>query len=382
MIFIPLILIGIGFALFYFSYYTVDKRTSINYSSLKKPAFFPAISTESKDLAVSTEGYNLGRFLFHDGRLVGTDNPDSLKSCSSCHKQAYSFSSPIVTGSDLGMGPGRIQDPDDVSHIKRSVPPLINLIFNDAGYLWNGGFTGTMGDGHKNIVENLVGFCLTSPHCLNSQVERAIQVISQDTMYIKMFATLYGEAPISMDQIAHSISQFIGSIIASQFKLYAYNSGQEVFNKMELEGYKLFHSEKAGCFHCHAGSMMMTNFQFANNAMDSVFTDLLDRRSVTGNTKDHGSYRVPSLINCAFTPPYMHDGRFATLEQVIDHYSEGIVNSPLADPLIKGLPNGGIHLTEYEKASLKAFLLTLSDNSIISDTSLACPGELGRFGIK
>jgi len=107
-----------------------------------------------------------------------------------------------------------------------------------------------------------------------------------------------------------------------------------------------------------------------------------DRSAVTLDPRDQGAYRTPSLINCTLNAPYMHDGRYSTLEEVIEFYSEDIHNSQLIDPLVKGLKEGGIHLNTQEKMDLVNFLHTLTDYTILTDTSYTCPDPLGKFGIR
>jgi len=146
----------------------------------------------------------------------------------------------------------------------------------------------------------------------------------------------------------------------------------------ELNGFTVFSSEEKGdCFHCHGTGVnpLWTDNDFHNNGLDANFTDL-GLGAVTGDPNDNGKFKSPSLRNLgkfkspslrnlAFTAPYMHDGRFKTLDEVINHYSEGLQFSETIDPLMKQINNGGVHLTENDKADLKAFLLTLSDYDFI-----------------
>jgi cytochrome c peroxidase len=158
--------------------------------------------------------------------------------------------------------------------------------------------------------------------------------------------------------------------------------GNVALSDSEQKGYELFYSERTGCFHCHAGSMTMTTNQYYNNGGRYELQGSCDRAAVTLNPGDRGAYRAPSLINCALNAPYMHDGRYSTLEEVVDFYSEEIHSSGLADPLLKGLNDGGIHLNKEEKKYLVDFLHTLTDYTLLSDSSYACPEALGRFGIQ
>ena len=114
--------------------------------------------------------------------------------------------------------------------------------------------------------------------------------------------------------------------------------------------------------------MLWTDNKFHNNGLDASFSDL-GRARVTGDSSDRGKFKTPSIRNLVFSAPYMHDGRFSTLEEVINHYSEGLKNSTTIDPLMKKVSTGGVHLSAQEKIDLKAFLLTLSDNDFINNTT-------------
>ena len=125
---------------------------------------------------------------------------------------------------------------------------------------------------------------------------------------------------------------------------------------------------KGDCFHCHGNpnNPLWTDNIFHNNGLDASFTDL-GLGEVTGDPADNGKFKSPSLRNLAFTAPYMHDGRFFTLDEVINQYSEGLQNSATIDPLMKKVNEGGVQLTPQDKADLKAFLLSLSDPSFINN---------------
>ncbi|NTW31487.1 MAG: cytochrome-c peroxidase, partial [Bacteroidetes bacterium] len=154
-----------------------------------------------------------------------------------------------------------------------------------------------------------------------------------------------------------------------------YMRGEENLTAQELNGYVIFNTEKGDCFHCH-GTVLFTANDFFNNAKDTVFNDPRDRYAVTLNTKDIGAYKATTLRNINLTGPYMHDGRFATLDDVINFYSEGLVWSPYVHPLMKKVNDGGVQLTSSEKADLKAYLLTLTDNYFLTNPDFSKPAGL------
>jgi cytochrome c peroxidase len=201
-------------------------------------------------------------------------------------------------------------------------------------------------------------------------------------MYEPMFKAAFGTEEVNIDRISMAIAQFVRTIVANRFKFYKYVKREVDLTPEELHGYQLFFSEEADCFHCHAGSLLMTTNEYFNNAKDSVFDDSRDRFAVTGDLMNKGAYKAPSLINCEINGPYMHDGRFKTLDEVINFYSEGLVYSDYVDPLMKAVKEKGVQLTDEEKADLKAFLLTLTDHDLLTDPQYSCPDELGEFGIR
>jgi cytochrome c peroxidase len=154
--------------------------------------------------------------------------------------------------------------------------------------------------------------------------------------------------------------------------------GELQLTQSELNGYVLFTTEEgADCFHCHGGggNPLFTTHLFYNNGKDTVFDDLSDRFSVTGNPMHKGAYKAPSLRNIALSGPYMHDGRFATLDEVIDFYSHNVKLSPQIDPLMHHVLRGGVQLTTQQKADLKAFILSLQDDEFLSNPEYGHPGH-------
>ncbi len=195
-------------------------------------------------------------------------------------------------------------------------------------------------------------------------------------MYPQMFNAAFGTEKITYDRISKAIAQYIRSIISYRSKFHKSLRHEAELSTSEKRGHDLFFSEDADCFHCHGGSVLMTTNQYFNNAKDNVFNDKMDRYSLTGDPMDMGAYRAPSLINVELTAPYMHDGRFATLDEVIDFYSTGLVYSDFVHPLMKAVRYRGVQLSNQDKNDLKAFLLTLTDKELILDPAYACPTEL------
>jgi cytochrome c peroxidase len=169
--------------------------------------------------------------------------------------------------------------------------------------------------------------------------------------------------------VTKAIAQFERTLISGNSKFDKFLNGEATLTVQEQEGLNVFMDEERGdCFHCHGNpnNPLWTDNQFHNNGLDATFTDL-GLGAVTGNPNDNGKFRSPTLRNLAYTAPYMHDGRFLTLDDVIEHYSSGLQNSSTIDPLMKKVEQGGVQLSEEDKNNLKAFLLTLSDPSFINN---------------
>ena len=173
-----------------------------------------------------------------------------------------------------------------------------------------------------------------------------------------------------------------GPLISANSKFDNYIQGKIQLSPSELNGFILFTTEEgADCFHCHGGSgnPLFTTHLFYNNGKDSIFTgpfeDPLDRYHVTGDPMDIGAYKATTLRNIAVTGPYMHDGRFATLDEVIEFYSHHLVVSPSVNPLMHYVTNGGIQLTPSEKVDLKAFIATLHDEEFLLNPAFGPPAK-------
>ena len=158
--------------------------------------------------------------------------------------------------------------------------------------------------------------------------------------------------------------------------------GEVALTDDELGGLGVFTTENGGdCFHCHGsgGNPLFTTNLFYNNGKQTDFTgvndDIRDRFHVTGDPMDIGAYRAPSLRNIDLTGPYMHDGRFKTLDDVLNFYSTGVVASPYISPLMHHVSTGGVQLNPSQKVMLKAFLMTLHDDEFITNPNFAKPAK-------
>lgn len=293
---------------------------------LNLPPFFPKIPSYNL-LQLKKAKIELGKKLYYDSRISIFG-----KSCSSCHVQEQAFSNNSVNSQHH-----------------------INLIFNK-NFLWDG----KIQTGILDVMEFEVNdFFKTNP-----------DAISSDEEYKKMFCRAYGTYEITNEKIAECLAQFISTIVSGNSKFERYLRAEYTMTDEEYNGFNIFVTEKGDCFHCHTLPLMTDN-SFRNIGLDSIFNStnwgLFEH---TKNYADIGKYKVPSLINVALTQPYMHDGRFQTLEEVINFYDHGIKYSSTLDPIM--MKNNrlqvGLQLTEKEKSDLKAFLLTLTDSSLLNNS--------------
>ena len=329
------------------------------------PKGFPTILNIPADNPMTVEGVELGRMLFHDPHLcgyIGTE-PDSLMSCATCHRQECNFD--IGTDNPRfpdGRAKGRTTDKPTI----HNVMPLMNLVFNHEGYFWNGLISKDNPNPKQRTIEDIVLMAITADDELCATTAGAVAAIKADSQYPPLFRKAFGTEEITMERIQKAIAQYVRSLVAGSSKFDRYLRGEEQLTPQELHGYVLFTTEEgADCFHCHGsgGSPMFTTNLFYNNGLDAAPTDMHDRASITGDPRDRGAYRAPSLRNVTKSAPYMHDGRFQTLDEVLEFYNEEVQNSPAVSPLMHHVNDGGVRLTPNEIADLKAFLETLTDET-------------------
>lgn len=310
------------------------------------PPFIP------NDNPQTVEGIALGRRLFYDPIL----SSDSSQACNACHMpfDAFADNDQFSTGVTGGLG-------------DRNSMAIFNAAWN-----WNNKF---FWDGRANTLEAQALGPVVNPVEMNNTWPNAVASLQNHPTYPGLFQAAFGTSTIDSFLVAKALAQFERTLISANTKFDQFLLGQVALTASELNGFNLFMDENGGdCFHCHgsAANPLWTDNAFHNNGLDATFTDN-GLGTVTGNPNDNGKFKTPSLRNLFFSAPYMHDGRFATIDEVIDHYSEGLVASPTIDPLMKSLPMGGVQLTPAEKADLKAFLMTLNDPNFIQNQDFQSP---------
>lgn len=296
------------------------------------------------DNETSVEGIALGRKLFYDKILSG----DETQSCASCHQQSRAFSD--KTRFSVGI--------DGIAG-KLNASAIINV----------GWQSSTFWDGRATSLEEQALEPVESPIEMHLNWTDAVFRLNSYQSYRDEFKIVFGTPLITKELVVKAIAQFERNLISNQSRFDKFSSGQIELSPLEMAGYKLFLSEKAECFHCH-GSPLFTDDELHNNGLDVNPDD--GQFKTTSNISDKGKFRTPTLRNIELTAPYMHDGRFGTLEEVIDFYSDSVKSSSTVDPLMPN-DNGGFHWTELEKLQLLSFLKTLSDTAYINNPMFSSP---------
>lgn len=320
-------------------------------------AGFPNPDLPADNLPTNT-GVELGRMLFYEKAL----SKDGSMSCADCHVQNDMFSD--IRQFSIGV--------DDLPG-KRQAMAIFNLAWHRNGMFW---------DGRSPSVRDQALKPIQDPLEMNETLENVVAKLTAQQKYRDAFIRAFGDDSITSDRIALAIEQFEFTMISNNSKFDQFQRGQVTLTESEERGRVLFFREvdpfqgiKGGeCFHCHGG-FNFTNDQFMNNGLDAEadFSDM-GRFEVTDDSLDRARFKVPSLRNIALTAPYMHDGRFNTLEEVLDHYNTGVNASyTLDDLMFRNLEPGGLQLTEMEKADIIAFLKTLTDQNYLIDERFSSP---------
>ncbi len=321
----------------------ITEDQSCNYFSttpyvIETPYGFPDMKIPS-DNPMTVEGIALGEKLFKDPIL----SADNTQACINCHQQNFSFSDPnqFSTGIDNIQG-------------NRNASALINLGWNTS-FNWDGSSL-TLEEQAFEPVTNSIEMHNT---WMNVELE-----LNSHSDYPFLFKQAFNINYIDSNHIVKAIAQFERTLISTDSKLDRYLKNEEQLTISELNGYAIFNTEKGDCFHCHSTNMFMDNL-FHNNGLDiEPFIDI-GRAKATSNPSDNGKFKTPTLRNVEMTAPYMHDGRFATLEEVVEHYDSGGKYSTTVDPLMKKL-GVGLQLSNQEKKDLVAYLKTLTDHEFIT----------------
>ncbi|MCP5543890.1 MAG: cytochrome C peroxidase [Akkermansiaceae bacterium] len=313
---------------------------------LRLPRRFPAVGLPA-DNPLTVEGVELGRRLFHETRISVNDSV----SCATCHQQETGFAD--VRRFSIGA--------EGHAGRRRSMP-LANLAWQK-DFFW---------DGRAASLREQVLMPIADPHEMNETPGNVAAKLGGDPVYQKAFTRAFGSPGVTVERLSLALEQFLLTKVSHQARFDLALEGAAELTETEKRGLQLFVTEHAperglrgaDCFHCHGG-MLFTDNRFHDNGLALDPADP-GRMEVTGDEADRGKFKTPSLRNVALRPPFMHDGRFATLEEVVEHYNSGVLRRPNLDPNLAKHPAGGLGLSDLEKKELVAFLRTLTDESFTS----------------
>lgn len=294
------------------------------------------------DFPLTEERVALGKKLFHDKRL----SRDGQQSCASCHDPKFAFAEQkrFSVGVDGIAG-------------ERNAMPLFNLAWANE-FFW---------DGREPSLRRQALVPITNPVEMHADIDDVTDRLTSDSEYANDFAVVFGSPGVSGQRVGIALEAFELTLTSFDSKFDRAMRGDTDLSEQEKHGFQLFVTEYdprqnqfgADCFHCHGGPLF-SDQQFHNNGL-AVDPRDLGRERVTRLTSDEGKFRTPSLRNVALTAPYMHDGRFATLGDVIEHYDHGATRTATLDPNLAKHPTDGLKLSAEDKRALVAFLQTLTD---------------------
>jgi cytochrome c peroxidase len=339
----------------------IDDFSNTQPYPLQIPPFFPPMDIPS-DNPLTVQSVNLGRYLFWEKKL----SLDNSISCGSCHTPEHNFSDSNPFSAGVGGTLGN-----------RQSMPLINLGWARY-FFW---------DGRHSSLETQILEPVENPIEMHEDWDNVIDKLALDTLYPPLFKAAFGTSTITKKRAAKAIASFIRTMVSAGSKFDKQRIGQYAFTDEEYRGFVLYTTEGgspdqvpggsfgADCFHCHGfGDMQMTDGLFHNNGLDFHFQADPGRFMATFNPLDSGKFKTPTLRNIEFSAPYMHDGRFQTLQEVIEHYNSGGHPSTTIDSFMK-FTSGGLQLTETAKNDLIAFLKCLSDTAYLHNPAYRDPHE-------
>lgn len=319
----------------------IDRHTVIDDDmdiTFRVPEGWPQPFYSFQNNELTKERFILGRRLFYDVRL----SRDNLVSCGSCHQQFAGFAN---ADHDLSHGVDGL-----LGH--RNSPPIFNMNWHTS-FFWDGGV---------NHLESQPINPIENPVEMDETLQSIIAKVGADASYRAMFKEAWGDETITSQRIFKSLAQFMGMIVSDQSKYdkYMRNEPGGEMTQAELNGYQVY---KDNCATCHT-EPLFTDFSFRSNGLKpDPFLQDTGRIRITEKEEDRYKFKIPSLRNLKYTGPYMHDGRFNTLDEVLDHYATGIEPLPSLDPLLQN----GIQLTPKERSELLQFLNTLNDEEFVKD---------------
>lgn len=318
-------------------------NTTTEVESIEIPEGWPEPLYDFEKNPITHEGFVLGRKLFHDPLL----SRDGTISCASCHSQYNGF-----THVDHAVSHGI----DDRKGTRNS-PVLINLAWNNS-FHWDGGV---------NNLEVQPLNPLSHPAEMDQSLDKVLEYLNQDEAYRSLFFQAFSDSVVSSKNMLLALAQFNASLVSSNSRYDKFMRDELEFTKQEKKGLKLFMKH---CNSCHTAPLFNSN-KYASNGLpiDTVYNDV-GRFKITGNPEDSLKFRIPTLRNIAYTFPYMHDGRFKKLRQVVAYYAGEI---DLENPYLSNELRKKIKLSSNDQKDLISFLLTLTDKEFLFNNKFELP---------
>ncbi len=304
------------------------------------------------DNPMTVQKVKLGKMLFFEKAL----SLDNSINCASCHDQSAGFSDPNQFSEGVGGAMGT-----------RQSMAIVNMAWNSNGFFW---------DGRAQLLRHQALLPIQDPLEMKESLPNVIEKLNEMEIYRNQFIRAFGTSEITSERISLALESFMFSIVSDNSKYDRYLAGTATLTESEERGRVLFFAEYnpffpelsgADCAHCHAGNNF-ENDLYMNNGLDTdaQFIDF-GRENATENVNDRAKFKIPTLRNIEVTGPYMHDGRFSTLEEVVEHYNNGVQNSSTVDPALLGTTSTGLMLDAQEKIDLVNFLKTLTDYTFLNN---------------
>ncbi len=348
--------------------------TPYNYANVELPAHFKSravrdLDNTPRENPITDNGATLGRVLFYDIRL----SANNAVACASCHHQKHAFSDPS----------GKLSKGYEGKHTDRNAMPLVESRYYGRGrFFW---------DERARTLEEQVLMPVQSKVEMGQDLTKLVEKLAAASEYPELYRKAFGDSKVTRERTSRALAQFVRSLVSYQSKydegvaqVRSRNDDFPNFTREENRGKAIFMRSCANCHMPNNQDAIFSTQNTQNNGLDAdVKVPDLGVADVTLDRNRTGHFKSPSLRNVEYTGPYMHDGRFAKLEDVIEHYSTGIKQHPNLDGRLRnagGPPGGGRQTRGFdfstgEKAALLAFLKTLSDPKFISDPKFSNPFE-------
>lgn len=312
----------------------------------------------AQDNPLTVQGVQLGRMLFYEKML----SKDGSQACADCHRQEHAF----TDTAKFSIGVRGLQG-------KRQAMSVFNMAWHTNEFFW---------DGRAHLLRDQSLLPIQDELEMDESLANVVAKLNQNQTYKDQFIRAFGSEEVTTERMSLAMEQFMNSIISNNSKYDQYLAGKAQLSASEERGRQLYFKEYnqffpdssgADCAHCHGG-LNFENDEYMNNGLDADgnFTDI-GREKVTKNAADKGKFKVTSLRNIEHTAPYMHDGRFTTLEEVVEHYNSGLKASATLDLALEQTRATGLMLTAQDKADLVAFLKTLTDKTLLTNPEYSNP---------